>query len=1549
MTFIPNTVNSLMALNRVNGQWNLADPGQMHIIKRDGKEVPYDPTKISRAVERCFQGIGYTQLCIDSLLPQITNQVDRILRIQSLKPDYSLESLNIEFIQNIVETQLMALGEYEAAKHYILYRDERRRVREESKKISPELKEIFKSGCSYFTGLNFLTQQVQCFDKFSRYRWEWGRREIWPETVDRTVNYFRQHAHEKFPEAISEELWNELHLGLLHHESTPSMRSLQMSGPALERCQTGCYNCAYLEMDSPDSLAEDLYLLMNGVGVGFSVEEEIVDKWTRIKKQSGRAPYQYIVEDDTESWCDSLKFGLYRWIDGEDVEFDTSLIRPRGSVLRTKGGRASGPGPLRDLLNFSRNTILRRQGKLLRTIDIHDMTCMTHRVGYKGGVRRASGISLSSLSDLLMRHAKDGSFLKEHPYRDQANDSAVYEIKPTATEFMEEWLALAKSFSGERGIFNRGSLHKQIPQRRQIRRFGINPCLVGDTPVWVADGRGSVSIRRLADEGRSVPVFCMDDLGKLTIRHMRHPRLTGYQEPIVKVTFDDSCSIRVTRNHRFLMKDGSYCMARDLKPGMSIQLITRYIPESGNIASQSPADQYIFAGCGADGYFEHVMIAEFYYGRLVTAGEHVHHKNESLLDNRTENLEIRRGSIHLLEHSSGGENLHGIKISNEELIEFGRNLVRSLGRRFSPKEWSDTVQSYALPQTFSQWREKSLGSLSAFSRRCAFLEGLDQNLIDVDPRVAQIYKSLILEGMDAEIISGEVFVHKSCENCGNLFTVPCGRREICFCSTLCFQEKRPESQVQSLENRRKGLKEKQLDIYSRLKNRLGREPQREEWVIECGKSGVSTEICEQSSPFVSWSTLTQAGIDYNHRVTAVEDDGFEDVYNGTVDDFHNFCVGGWDGGLALKGKRRQWWCVNAQCGEVILRNKQFCNLTIAISGVHDSVEDLRRKIRLATIWGKIQTTMTRFRYLRPEWKENTEDEALLGVDILGHMDCHLLRPGASDREQLLRLLRQDVYNYDLEWSRRFGVNQGAALTCNKPSGDSSVFFDKPAGFKPHHGRFYLRRLRFSRENPISRVLIDSGVPWEYDYNKSGNIIFEFPCRAPADSMILGDQDAIDQLENWKTWKVNYTEHNPSCFSGDTRFITDTGLRRFGDCRDGESVRVLNAEGRWTDGTIRKLGKQEIWNLNLRLNAVNRTIRTTANHIWPVTYTQARFLGYTPKMYRTDQINGITEKLNMRQLLTVTPHDKPDMDQMAVLHGIVFGDGSPTPLRNEEKGNRLICLYSDRKREDSRKLAPLFVKAGFKQIDRPDVSQIQFYDLPEHWKELPTDLSPTYLRGFMAGWFAADGSISRLSNSIGISSFRKSHLEWLQRYAPVAGLAISTHINAHIGGKSSTTPGKVCYRTTILKSSLDDEFFVHPDKKDKFLVTHHNRRWRLISAESTDKMEPVWCVDVPDGHMFVLEGNILTHNCSIYVKEDEWIKTGNWVYENWDYVGGLSFFPYDGGIYPQAPYQTLSEQEYIQRMATMPIEIDWSRIVLYEESDLTELAGTFACSAGGCEN
>jgi hypothetical protein len=224
-----------------------------------------------------------------------------------------------------------------------------------------------------------------------------------------------------------------------------------------------------------------MYVSMCGAGCGFSVEPENVGKFPQIQKQTGKKAPTIVVEDDKIGWCEAFVKACEVWEKGEDVDVDYSKIRPAGAKLETMGGRASGPAPLMEAMQFTRRKILSRQGRRLSTLDLHDIICQIGLVVVAGGVRRSALISLSALDDREMRDAKAGAFWQTDGQRSMANNSAVYEVKPSAEEFLQEWTALVTSHAGERGIFNRGGLKAQVPARRwenlkNAKQPGMNPC-----------------------------------------------------------------------------------------------------------------------------------------------------------------------------------------------------------------------------------------------------------------------------------------------------------------------------------------------------------------------------------------------------------------------------------------------------------------------------------------------------------------------------------------------------------------------------------------------------------------------------------------------------------------------------------------------------------------------------------------------------------------------------------------------------------------------------------------------------------------------------------------------------------------------------------------------------------------------------------------------------------------------------------------------------------------------------------------------------------------
>ena len=330
---------------------------------------------------------------------------------------------------------------------------------------------------------NYLPTSYQEFIHLSRYsRWlhDKKRRETWGETVGRYFNFFKEHLEELHQYKLSDKLRKELEEAVLTTQVMPSMRCLMTAGEALKRENIAGYNCSYIAVDRVGAFDEILYVLMNGTGVGFSVERQYVNELPPVADEFHHTDTTISVADSKLGWAKGLKELVGLLYIGQIPRWDLAKIRPAGAPLKTFGGRASGPEPLENLFNFSVNIFKNAAGRKLSSLEAHDLVCKIAEVVVVGGVRRSALISLSNLSDDRMRHAKSGQWWNNDGQRALANNSACYTEKPDIGIFMDEWKALYESKSGERGIFNRASANQQAEKngRRTIEgfEFGTNPC-----------------------------------------------------------------------------------------------------------------------------------------------------------------------------------------------------------------------------------------------------------------------------------------------------------------------------------------------------------------------------------------------------------------------------------------------------------------------------------------------------------------------------------------------------------------------------------------------------------------------------------------------------------------------------------------------------------------------------------------------------------------------------------------------------------------------------------------------------------------------------------------------------------------------------------------------------------------------------------------------------------------------------------------------------------------------------------------------------------------
>lgn len=654
------------------------------VKKRDGSLVPFEQVRVSTAI---FKAMKASSEGDEESAERVAKAVvgELLKNKQKVGKDY-LPS--VEEVQDLVEKQLIFHSFAATAKAYILYRQRRTELRQERGEVPKEVRDLVTESKKYFR--NQLSEYVY-YTTYSRWLDEAGRRETWLETIDRYLTFMREQIGDK----LKDKEYDEIREYMVGMKALGSMRLLQFAGKAVASSNVAAYNCSFIAPSSWQDFAEITYVLMCGTGVGFSIEEQSIGLLPMIKRQTGEKLKTFIIDDSREGWADALAHGMNVWSAGKDLQFDYSQLRPRGARLKTMGGRSSGPDPLRNLLNFTREKMLTRQGRRLKTIDAHDIICKIGEMVVAGGVRRSALISLSDLDDMEMREAKNGQFYLTSPERSMANNSVAYNEKPTMAQFLDEWVNLAKAGSGERGIFNRGSLKTQLPTRR--------------------------------------------------------------------------------------------------------------------------------------------------------------------------------------------------------------------------------------------WK-----------------------------------------------------------------------------------------------------------VFEKDKETSGTNP----------------------------------------------------------------------------------------CGEIILKSKQFCNLTEVVARPEDTEETLMEKVRVATILGTYQATLTKFPYLSKEWRENCEEEALLGVSITGQWDCPALRSPV-----VFRKLKEVAIETNRKYAERFGINRSTCITTVKPSGNGSQLFDSSSGMHPRHAPYYIRRVRVEGHNPIFQMLKDMGVPYHpevgQDLQTATTFVLEFPIQSPKSKAFKNDLTAIEQLDYWKMVKENYTEHNPS--------------------------------------------------------------------------------------------------------------------------------------------------------------------------------------------------------------------------------------------------------------------------------------------------------------------------------------------------------------------------------------------------------------------------------------
>lgn len=672
----------------------------------------------------------------------------------------------------------------------------------------------------------------------------------------------------------------------------------------------------------------------------------------------------------------SDSYGAIMKLDEEQVQLmkrrggvghDLSHLRPTGTPVMNSALTSTGILPFMERYSNSTREVAQdgRRGALMLTISVEHPDAPAF-VDAKMDRTKVTGANISvRITDAFMKAAlSGGKFTTRFPV---GAKKAMMEKEIDAAELWKKIVHNAWQ-SAEPGIlFWDTVLRESVPDCYAdlgFRTVSTNPCLTGDSPVAVADGRDHVPIKQLAEEGKDVPVYCLNPQGKLEIRMMRNPRLTGEREKVYKLILDDGSVIRATANHKFRLKSAEYRELKDLKAGDSLAILTKF--QSPVVSEEGKTQAHYWwlnEGLLRGNKSEHRMIAAYYHNRTIGKGEVVHHADFDSLNNHPKNLEImsveahnelhradkqginnpiykiksdpekfRQYGLRMSEATSGLKNGKAYQVSNDHILQMALKLSADLGRRFSRKEWQDFAKANRLPMSCSKFRKTSFASIRELSLLTAEQLGLSE--MNMDPRLARTKMAAESMGYEPKVKDGLVWVKKSCEHCGELFWTNFHRREIAYCSFECLNkhlnssksvwEKRTETINQIYQQKAEATRNRQLDVFTQLKFQLNRPPKQKEWEARCKSEGIPFRVGAKYG-FENFESLKSQAELFNHRVVSVEFDGYEDVYNGTVDQHHNFFAGGWES-KTKEGKPKFVYLNQRNCGEIPLCPYDSCRL-----------------------------------------------------------------------------------------------------------------------------------------------------------------------------------------------------------------------------------------------------------------------------------------------------------------------------------------------------------------------------------------------------------------------------------------------------------------------------------------------------------------------------------------------------------------------------------------------------------------------------------------------
>ena len=774
----------------------------------------------------------------------------------------------------------------------------------------------------------------------------------------------------------------------------------------------------------------------------------------RILRNASRAKgslmncYVIPIGDSIEEIGQFMKDSLTLWSEGGGVGCNFSPLRPKDEKILGKGGKSSG------MVSF-----IKAADAVSQTIE-------------SGGQRRAAALACCDVSHpeiLNFINAKlvDGdishfniSVLVNEDFIKAVESDSDWTFTFKQKEYGKVraryiWNLIVENMvkKAEPGFLNRTNLYKNNSYYYDPV-VSTNPCITGETLVYVADGRGHIPIKTLAEEEKDVPVFSYNESKKqVEVKMMRRPRITGYNQKILKLTLDDGSVFRCTENHKLFMKDGSVKRADEMVVGDRLMhyrntnegTLHKYL--TNMISEKFPETNT----------FEHRIIAEFYNEKEIQKDEVVHHINFDRFDNSPSNLKVMKTYDHIKLHSenmggdnnpmrrfpdknyfkyhkfTGVENGNSMGFTKEEMMEKAVEFCKTLGRKSHVGEWKNYCRTNHFPYD-SFYIFGDYGHIGGFLEEAA----KRSNVINFDSYHHSEYNRFvkIKEETDLDIFfDNGIFVKKICEGCGKEFIVDWGLREKSFCNRTCFNMSDYKKQKSREDRKRKYNENKEniFRVFKELEIKIGRKPLLYELTEECRKQKVSLVLHGYKKPsedyfgyyddVVNWVENRQV----NYQVVSIEEDGYENVYNGTVDDNHNFFVFTKDNSNIKERKYELNYILTKNCGEAILSNYESCDLGSLVlpnfitGSVNTNWKKLGEVIKLAVRF--LDNVIDVNKYSLKEIDIKTHNSRRIGLGMMGlaeYLFAKELRYGSRDAifeiEKLMRFIRDNIYQTLVELS-----------------------------------------------------------------------------------------------------------------------------------------------------------------------------------------------------------------------------------------------------------------------------------------------------------------------------------------------------------------------------------------------------------------------------------------------------------------------------------------------------------------------------------------------------